>query len=125
MDSWKPRTPWEPEENVTSQQHLEIDGEELDEQETGETNESEKHGRSVTVSLRRPSGDLETQDLTNLTTDRETGLPFRFNLPSTAVGRVRIENTVPGRKRLVGKELTEQHGIVTFHDNGTVHTISI
>lgn len=51
-------TPGETEEKVTDQEHGEVDGKELDEEETGEADEGGKHSGSVTVSLGSPTGNL-------------------------------------------------------------------
>jgi hypothetical protein len=59
-------TPREAEQDVSDQKHRKVDSEELNKEETGEEDESGKHSGPVTVSLGSPTGDLETEDLTNL-----------------------------------------------------------
>lgn len=73
-------TPGETEKDVTGEKHLEVDGEELDEEETGKSDKSSHHGRSVPVSFGGPSSDLKTENLTDLYGYTETDLPLRGDL---------------------------------------------
>ena len=109
-------TPRETEQEVGDEEHGQIDGEELEEEETGESDYGDKHGGSVAESLRGPTGDLKTQDLSDLDRAGETGLPSGGDLPFVLRG---IEDAELCGERLVGIELTEQEGVVTFHDDGS------
>lgn len=81
----------------------------------GERDNGDKHGRSVTVFLRSPTGNLKTQNLTNLHRDRKTRLPSGGDLPLVLSAVVDTESL---GESLVGVKLTEQKSVVTFHDNG-------
>jgi hypothetical protein len=48
----------------------------LDEEEPGETDEGDEHSDPVSESFRGPSGDLKTQNVSDLGRDTEGGLPF-------------------------------------------------
>jgi len=98
-------TPRETKEEITDEEHGQVGGEELDEEETGQANEGGEHGGSVTVSLRSPTGDLETQDLTDGGRNTETTLPFGGDFVLVTGGRVDTESLGEG---LVGKELTKE-----------------
>ena len=98
-------TPGETKEEVTNEEHWQICGEELDEEETGQADEGGEHGGSVTVSFGSPTGDLKTEDLTDGGGNTETGLPFGGNFILVTNGRVDTESL---GERLVGKELTKE-----------------
>lgn len=53
-------------QQVTSQKHLDIHREELDEEEAGHTEQCNEHCKSVSESLRQWASDLKTQNVSNL-----------------------------------------------------------
>ena len=97
-------TPGETKEEVTDEKHGQVGGEELDKEETGQADESGKHGGSVTVSLGSPTGDLKTENLTNGGRNTETSLPFGGDFVLVTLWTEDTESLSEG---LVGKELTE------------------
>lgn len=108
-------TPGETEEDVADESGGEVLGEELDEEETGESDEGDHHRRAVSHSLGCPSGDLKTENLTDLDGDGKTGLPASGDLVLVVRGVVRTELL---GESLVGVELTKEQGVVTLHNDG-------
>lgn len=76
----------------------------MDKEETGQADESGKHSGSVTVSFGSPTGDLETENLTNGGRNTETSLPFGGDFVLITLGTEDTESLGEG---LVGKELTK------------------
>lgn len=68
------------EQEVTSEKHFNVGSEELDEQETGQGDEGDEHGESVTESLRDRTGNLKTEDVSNLHGARQPSLPSSGDL---------------------------------------------
>jgi hypothetical protein len=79
------------EQEVTSQEHFDIGSEELDEQETGQGDEGDEHGESVTESFREGTGDLKTEDVSDLHGARQTSLPSSGDLVSAGF---RVEGSI-------------------------------
>ncbi len=81
---------------------------------TGHENKSDKDGLAVTEALRGNTCELETDDGTDLGTVGETRLPRGGDL--ALAGSVAV--TILFGESGLGKEVTEEEGVVTFHDDG-------
>lgn len=108
-------TPRETKQQVTGEKHGKVDGEELDEQETSQTDEGDKHGESVSEHFRCNTGDLETENVSDLGRDTQSCLPSGGDL--VALGFLVVFTELLGESGL-SVELTQEQGVITFHDNG-------
>lgn len=74
----------------------------------------DEHGLLVTKLLGGGTDDLETDDLTDQGTVGKTSLPWSANL-ALASG---VAGTVLASEVGLSEEVTQQHGVVSFHDQG-------
>lgn len=113
---------------------MNVDSEELNEEESGQSDKGDEHGESVTESLCYGTGNLETEDVSYLHSARQTSLPSSSDLVCAGF---RVESSILLREGRLCPELTllctqacqlvfhimsrsayQQDGVVTFHDNG-------
>lgn len=107
-------TPGKTLKNLADEKDGEVRSEEGDEDETGHEDEGDEDGLAVTEALRSDTGELETEDGTDLGTVGETRLPRSGNL-ALASG---VAVTVLLGEGGLGEKVTEKERVVTLHDDG-------
>ena len=114
--------PWEARQNISSQQHLDVDSKELDHDETCDEEKRSNHSPSVADSLRDDAVDKETDDLSTCSSVSESILPLDLDLIRLYTVHDRSWFAVLSGESGHGVEITEKPGIVAFHHHGQGET---
>jgi hypothetical protein len=94
----------------------------LEEQEGDDGNEGDEHGVSVSKAVRSPTGNLETENLADLTTCSKRCLPLDWDL-------VRVTSWVEKAESLdesgLGVELSQEQGVVPLRLSVSVSSLRL